>query len=489
MNEIVRRQILAAEEEHKPRGWQFNQPQSTDEEYAAAAPVLSEAAQRAKDGPFFASSSPEQQPAYPVYQDTPSLNEAPPARILPGELAGRLVDGDGNRVTVTFSEQGQIGIQYMRAVGAWSKGVNAPDRAAALVVQEIVPGSLASQHAFLRPGLILTKIDGVSVKGAHFEHSMRRMKGARPLKLTFEGIEGLRSAPSVATPRANFNLGTPLSTGQTPRLGPADESDETAWESTDDEIEPSVEPPLFAPELSRYVIDAVERSRLRGFFSCPVDGDGDPRRFEIRALEAAEAAEGPANAVCYYATPEGPKPEWGFNPDGEYVMVMGEVPARVEPNFVQTWYTKQNSDSLRVPSFVVRAGEMSDVTNLLAASSSANLDAEGQPAGGADSGLGRVAALAAETLSSDQAADLVVVVVEISREPVAKEGIVAVMVLRNAAGSVAAGGGNDPDASSSGLASRDGASATAQVQIATAVAYRRRGLGELLLKIATGMHT
>lgn len=488
MNEIVRRQLLAAEEEHKPRGWQFNQPQPTDEEYEV--PALSEAAQSAKDGPFFASSSPEHQQAYPVYQDTPTPREPPSAQILPEELAGRQVDGDGRQVTITFSEQGQIGIQYMRAVGAWSKGVNAPDRAAALVVQEVLPGSLASQHASLRPGLILTKIDGVSVKGAHFEHSMRRMKGARPLKLTFEGIEGLRCASSVATPRANLNLETPLSTGQTPRLEPDEESDETVWESTDDEIELVVEPHLFAAELAWHVIDAVERSRLRGFFSCPVDGCGDPRRFEIRALEAAEAAEGPTSAVCYYATPGSPKPEWGFNPDGEYVMVMGEIPARVEPDFVQEWYTQRDSDDLR---FVVRAGTMADVQTLLAAS--ASTDPEAQEArreleGRADSGLGRVAALAAKTLSSDQAEDLVVVV-EIRGELVAQEagGIVAVMILCNAAGSVAAVGGNDNDASSSVQASGDEAGATAQVQVATAVAYQRRGLGELLLKIATGIHT
>lgn len=480
MNEVVRRQLLAAEEAHLPPGWQFNQPQPTDEEHTAAFPALSEAAQRARDGPFFKASSADQQ--LPAYEDTPRLTEAPPAPTLEEELDGRLVDGDGNQVTVTFCEQGTIGIQYMRATGTWSKGVNVPDRAAAFVVQEILPGSLASQHTSLCAGLILTKIDGVSIKGAHFEHSIRRMKGARPLKLTFEGIKGLQSASSVATPRANLDVQTPLSTGATPQLvSRAESDDETVWDSTD-ESDPAVEPRLFVPELSRHVVDAVERSGLRGFFSCPVDGCGDLRRFEIRALEAAEAAEGPASAVRYYAAPESAKPEWGFDADGEYVMMMGDVPERVELNLVEEWYTRR--DSGNVPSFVVRAGDVADVKNLLAASAGTGAE---EGTSGADGDLGRVAALAAEILSSEQADDLVILV-EISGESVTHEpgSIVAAMVLCNVTGGIGADAGNDTDVSSIAQTSADGAGATARVQIATTSAYRRRGLGDMLLKIATG---
>ena len=483
MNEVVRRQLLAAEEAHLPPGWQFNQPQPTDEEHAAAFPALSEAAQRARDGPFFKASSADQQ--LPAYQDTPRLTEAPQAPFLEEELDGRLVDGDGNQVTVTFCEQGTIGIQYMRATGAWAKGVNVPDRAAAFVIQEILPGSLASQQTSLHAGLILTKIDGVSIKGAHFEHSIRRMKGARPLKLTFEGIIGLQSASSVATPRASLDMQTPLSTGATPPLvSPAESDDETVWESTD-ESEPAVEPRLFAPELSRYVVDAVERSGLRGFFFCPADGCGDLRRFEIRALEPAEAAEGPARAVRYYAAPESAKPEWGFNADGDYIMMMGEVPERVDLNLVEEWYTRRNSGNVRGPSFVVRAGDVADVKNFLAASAGTGAE---ECISGADGGLGRVAALAAEILSSEQADDDLVVLVEKGGDSVAKEpgSIVAAMVLCNVAGGVAAVAGNDTDVNSIVHASADGAGASARVQIATTSAYRRRGFGELLLKIATG---
>ena len=341
MNEMLRRELLAEEEERLPRGWQFNQPQPTEEEYAAAVPVLSEAAQRAKDGPFFRSSAPAPAPAY---EDTPAaagaaaaISEPRSARLRPEDLGGRLVDGDGNRVTVTFSAPGQIGIQYMRAKGTWSKGMSVPDRGVALVVEEIIPGSLASQHEpSLRAGLVLTKIDGVSVKGAHYEHSMRRMKGARPLKLTFEGIEGLSSSAAAAAP-----ADTPMSTGRTPRFGlsggdhgsgsDSEDSNETDWESTDESEPPPAPPRIFAPGLAQQVAEAVGRCRLRGFVLCP---DCDPWRLEVRALcESADTQQGFANsnALSYYAAPKSPTCEWGFNAEGDYVMVRGDVPSRVEP--------------------------------------------------------------------------------------------------------------------------------------------------------------
>jgi hypothetical protein len=342
MNEMLRRELLAEEEERLPRGWQFNQPQPTEEEYAAAVPVLSEAAQRAKDGPFFRSSAPAPAPAY---EDTPAaagaaaaISEPRSARLRPEDLGGRLVDGDGNRVTVTFSAPGQIGIQYMRAKGTWSKGMSVPDRGVALVVEEIIPGSLASQHEpSLRAGLVLTKIDGVSVKGAHYEHSMRRMKGARPLKLTFEGIEGLSSSAAAAAAPAD----TPMSTGRTPRFGlsggdhgsgsDSEDSNETDWESTDESEPPPAPPRIFAPGLAQQVAEAVGRCRLRGFVLCP---DCDPWRLEVRALcESADTQQGFANsnALSYYAAPKSPPCEWGFNAEGDYVMVRGDVPSRVEP--------------------------------------------------------------------------------------------------------------------------------------------------------------
>lgn len=117
MSESLRRELLAEEEERRPRGWQFNQSQEYLEEVATIEPVLSAAAQACKDGytlgalldgtsPAPPPLTPRTEPATPVLSPVVSQDR----RLTLADITD-LVDGDGNDFSVTFAEQGQIGIQ------------------------------------------------------------------------------------------------------------------------------------------------------------------------------------------------------------------------------------------------------------------------------------------------------------------------------------------------------------------------------------------
>ena len=80
------------------------------------------------------------------------------------------VDGNGISVVVSFGV-GQIGIQYRLAQASWAEGVTFKSgRDKVLVIESIVPGGLASMCTApqLRPGQILTEINGESVKGQRY---------------------------------------------------------------------------------------------------------------------------------------------------------------------------------------------------------------------------------------------------------------------------------------------------------------------------------
>ena len=531
MSESLRRELLAEEEERRPRGWQFNQSQEYLEEVATVEPVLSAAAQACKDGYTLgalldgksAVAPPPPPPPLTPRVEKPTASASALSRsghllspmvsqdrrLTLVDIVG-LVDGDGNDFSVTFAEQGQIGIQYMRALGKWSKGVDVAGRGVALVTEYILPDSLARhQSDKLRPGLILTKIDNVSVKGQNFEHNMRRMKGARPIKLTFEPIgEGLTDM-AMAKLDACGGQGqpslTPMSTGKEPRIGGGggsggDSDAETEWNSTEPEEEE-----VYATQLPELCMDAMASSRIRGYVLAP---GCNPWRMEVRSL--CSAAEAAPRLMSYYLD-RGPVPmEAGFNADGEFITIYGEHPDPVEAPVVEYYTAPQppaTAEQLREKFDVMDAdgdGKVSaaELTKQLGASAEmaselvrkTDTDGDGLmefdeyrafvlrqgpcvlPAGlsirqaGESSQdldslrrLGWVGEMASMAMGVADGTLILVVATPTDGE------LAAVLVVENIAG---------------GKAEGEGSVGLAKVRVATAEGYRRKGLGEMLLRIA-----
>ena len=146
--------------------------------------------------------SAQQQPMPPPPpQPTPPSSPSPPPT------------SDGT-ITVTFAEEGALGLKFGKRVSSAPKGWDV------VSIATVQSGSQASQHSALVPGLILNSINGVAITGLRYSETIQLLKGTpRPTTLVFSPgppppppKRKQTPAPSASLPGSARDVGVVLST-------------------------------------------------------------------------------------------------------------------------------------------------------------------------------------------------------------------------------------------------------------------------------------
>ena len=113
-------------------------------------------------------------PARSEAQTRPQQAPAPaPVAYVPTAPKQKPEAGIAGDVTVTFTKQGPLGVKFV------SRGSN-------VIILSIGPGSQASEHRTLRPGLTVVSVSGRSIAGMTYEQVIALIRGAsRPTQIAF----------------------------------------------------------------------------------------------------------------------------------------------------------------------------------------------------------------------------------------------------------------------------------------------------------------